>query len=58
MAKDVNIHVKTEGARQVQQDLQGVAQDVNRLGGNVEQMGSRSSRALEWFASGIKSLSE
>jgi hypothetical protein len=56
MAKDVNIHVKTEGTRQVQQDLQGVATDVNSVGDNVEQMGSRSGRAMEWFANGIKSL--
>jgi hypothetical protein len=56
MAKDVNIHVKTEGTQQVQQDLQQVTRGVNKVGENVEQMGSRSSRALEWFANGIKSL--
>jgi hypothetical protein len=56
MSKDVNIHVKTEGTGQVNRDLQEVAQGVNKVGENVEQMGSRSSRALEWFANGIKSL--
>ncbi|MGD0077032.1 MAG: hypothetical protein ABSB91_00240 [Sedimentisphaerales bacterium] len=56
MAKDVNIHVKTEGTQQVQQDLQGLNQDVNRVGDNIEQMGSRSSRAMEWFGNGLKSL--
>ena len=56
MSKDVNIHVKTQGTGQVKQDLQDVTQSVNRVGDNVEQMGSRSSRALEWFASGLKSL--
>jgi hypothetical protein len=56
MAKDINIHVKTTGTQQVQQDLQQVTQGANKFSENVEQMGSRSSRALEWFASGIKSL--
>jgi hypothetical protein len=56
MAKDINIHVKTEGTQQVNRDLQEVTQGVNKVGENVEQMGSRSSRALEWFASGIRSL--
>ena len=56
MAKEVNIHVKTTGTGQVQQDLQQVTQSANKVSENVEQMGSRSSRALEWFASGIKSL--
>ena len=56
MAKDVNIHVKTDGTPQVQRDLDGVAQSANKVGENVEQMGSRSSRAMDWFASGLKSL--
>jgi len=56
MAKDVNIHVKTQGTPQVKQDLQDVTQSVNKVGDNVEKMGSRSSRAMEWLASGIKSL--
>jgi hypothetical protein len=56
MSKDVNIHVKTEGTGQVNRDLQEVTQGVNRVGDNVEQMSSRSSRAIEWFTNGIKSL--
>ena len=29
---------------------------ASKVGGNVEEMGHRSSRALDWFASGLKSL--
>ena len=56
MANDVNIHVKTPGAPQAKQELQEVAQGATKVGDNVEQMGSRSSRAMEWFSNGIKSL--
>lgn len=56
MTKEVNIHVKTTGTPQVKQDVHEVTQDVNRIGESAEQMGSRSSRALGWLATGIKSL--
>ncbi|MGA2678265.1 MAG: hypothetical protein ABSF37_03070 [Sedimentisphaerales bacterium] len=56
MAKDVNIHVKTDGAPQATKDLDGIAQGATKVGENVEQMGHRSSRAMDWFANGLKSL--
>jgi hypothetical protein len=56
MAKDVNIHVKADGAPQATKDLDGLAQGATKVGENVEHMGSRSSRAMNWFADGLKSL--
>ena len=56
MSTDVNIHVKTDGTPQTRRDLQDISQDASKVGENVEQMGSRSSRAMDWFANGLKSL--
>jgi hypothetical protein len=42
MAKDVNIHIKTQGAEQTKQDLNQVAQAT-------EEMGAKSSRAAGWI---------
>jgi hypothetical protein len=56
MAKDVNIHVKTTGAQQTKQDLDGVAHSTEKLGHTTEQMGTKSGRAFKWITAGLKSL--
>jgi len=56
MAKDINIHVRTPGAAESKQQLDGVSQSAQKIGDSTEQMGSRSSRAMDWFMTGLKSL--
>ncbi len=56
MAKDVNIHVKTTGAQQTKQDIEGVSRSTEKLGHTTEQTGSKSSRAFKWITDGLKSL--
>jgi hypothetical protein len=56
MAKEVNIHVKTTGAQQSKQEIDGVAQSAEKLGQTTEQMGAKTSRASSWIMDGLKSL--
>ncbi len=56
MAKDVNIHIKTPGAQQAKQDIEGVAHSTKKLGQTTEQAAAKSSRASKWIMTGLKSL--
>lgn len=56
MSKDVNVHVKVKDTAESKQMLEDFARSVDALGGRVEQMGTKSSRALTWFTKGLKDL--
>ena len=45
MAKNINIHIKTRGAGQTKEQLDGVGRSARRVGDKVESMGQKSSRA-------------
>ena len=45
MAKGINIHVKTPGARESKEQLDRVGQATDRLGGKTEKAGAKAARA-------------
>ncbi len=56
MAKDVNIHVKSDGTQQVQQQMDQTAKSVKGVGDTTERAGSKSSRAAGAFKKAFASI--
>jgi len=44
MAKNINIHIKTRGAEQTKQQLQGVGKSAEKVGDSTEKMGEGAKR--------------
>jgi hypothetical protein len=51
MAKDINIHLKVKDSEEARRLLDGFSQDVQKIGGSVEQMGSKTSAASNFLGS-------
>jgi hypothetical protein len=51
MPKDINIHLKTTGAEQTKQQLEGVTQGVKQVGDKTAEMGQKASTASGMFSS-------
>jgi len=61
MAKDINIHLKVKDSEEARRLLDGFSQDVQKIGGSVEQLGSKASAAsgpLSSFADKLTGLLE
>jgi len=56
MAKDINIHIKTQGVRDTQEKLRGVGKSAEKVGESTEKMGAKGSRGAAWLKKGIGSL--
>lgn len=50
MAKNIDIHIKTRGAQQSKQDLDGVAKGAKRTGDSAEKMGKKGQRGAGWLS--------
>jgi hypothetical protein len=53
MSKDVNIHIKTPGARESKERLDGVARSTEKVGGDVEKMGAKAKTSGNWFTQAV-----
>jgi len=56
MAKDINIHIKTQGAEQAKQQLNSVGHGAEKVGGSVEQMGAGAKRGSNTAIDALKKL--
>ncbi len=56
MAKNIDIHLKTHGAQQTKQQLDGVAQGAQRTGGSVEKMGAKAKTGSGWIKTALGHL--
>jgi len=53
MSKNVNIHIKTHGARDSKEKLDRVGEGAKRAGGGVEQVGAKAKKSSGWFTAAI-----
>ena len=56
MAKDVNIHIKATGGAEAKQQLEGVAQGAQKVGSDVQDMGSKALIGSGWVQKALSFL--
>ena len=56
MAKDVNIHIKTQGGDGTKRQLDGVGRSAKQVGSDTERMGEKARRGSGRFVEGLKKI--
>jgi len=56
MAKDINIHIKTKGASQTKQQLNGVGKSAKQVGDDTQAMGKKGQEGSNRFVNGLKRI--